>query len=48
MPPGDYPLACFNNCGMYELGAHHPGSCDPFTNDDAGKKCYGWNVFCRR
>ena len=46
MPPGDYPLACFNNCGMYEFGGPPSGSCDPFTNDDAGKKCYGWNVFC--
>ncbi len=46
MPPGDYPLACFTNCGMYEFGGPPSGSCDPFTNDDAGKKCYAWNVFC--
>jgi hypothetical protein len=46
MPAGDKPLACLNNCGRYEFAGAPSGSCNPFTNDAAGTKCYGWNVFC--
>ncbi len=46
MPAGDNPVACLNNCGKYEFAGAPSGSCDPFTNDAAGTKCYGWNVFC--
>ncbi len=45
-PPGDYPMACFTNCGMYEFPSTpvKGADCDPNNPNDPG--CYPWWVYC--
>ena len=40
----DGPVACFNNCGMYEFGGTPAINCDP--TDPKHPKCYRWLTFC--
>jgi len=45
-PPGDYPMACFTNCGKYEFPATPTkgSNCNPNNPNDPG--CYPWWVYC--
>jgi len=46
MPPGDYPMACFTNCGKYEFPntPANGANCNPNNPNDPG--CYPWWVYC--
>ena len=45
-PPGDYPMACFTNCGKYEfpMTPVKGANCDPNNPNDPG--CYPWWIYC--